>query len=256
LALLDGSSGKSRAVRFPASGPIAQGKATATRFLAERWMEVAPRGLFDTLAGEWNLGRSSASHELARVLFREWPRRDPEAVIAALNEPQALGLRKKWGAMVVESLIENNAERGLRLMAEWRIEDFIPRMTGIAKWAAADPRHAAEFAFENSVGYASRYTLETIGKEWAKTEPTRAIEFALEKPGELGLALADAALREWAIRDHDQAASWLAEVDARTRNRLSSAFVEVWAKQDAAGALTWSQEHLIGSSLTQAIGEC
>jgi hypothetical protein len=127
-------------------------------------------------------------------------------------------------------------------------------MTAVAKWAAADPRHAAEFALENPAGFASSLTMETIGKQWAKTDPRRALEFASARPGEFGSVLANAALKEWAGRNLNEAAEWLAGADARTRNRLSPAFVETWAKQDATSALTWCASNLGGSSLVQAVG--
>lgn len=139
-------------------------------------------------------------------------------------------------------------------MSEWHIENVGPRMTAVAKWAAADPRHAAEFTLEHPAGYASRLTMETIGKAWARTDPGGALGFAATKPGELGSALATTVLKEWAGRNLSEAADWLAGADARTRSRLSSAFVEAWAKQDAANALAWCEWNLAGSSLAQAVG--
>jgi hypothetical protein len=126
-------------------------------------------------------------------------------------------------------------------------------MTGVAKWAAADPRHAAEFTMAHPAGYASTLVMETIGKEWAKTDPSRALEFAASQPGGLSYTLATATLKEWTGRNFTDAADWLAGAEAGTRNRLSSAFVAVWAKQDAAGALSWCEANLEGSSLAQAV---
>ncbi len=127
-------------------------------------------------------------------------------------------------------------------------------MNGVAKWAAADPRHAAEFALANPANYVSELTMETIGKEWAKTDPIRALEFAANNPGELGSILATTALKQWAGKNLQGAADWLATADTTTRNRLSPSFVEAWAKQDANNALTWCESNLSGSSLAQAVG--
>jgi len=239
---------------FPRLARLAQGNSTATRFVATRWIEINPRHMFDTLIASLK-GRSGLPvDELARVLFPEWPKRDPEGVIAALSGADDVGLRRDWRITVATDLVEQDVERGLRLMSEWRIDNFGPRMTAVAKWAAADPRHAAEFTLENPAGIASQFTMETIGKEWAKTDPGGALGFAAAKPGELGSMLATAALKEWAGRNLSDAADWLAGADDRARNLLSPAFVEMWAKQDAASALNWCESNLAGSSLAQAVG--
>ena len=239
---------------FPRLARLAQGNATAMRFVAARWVELDPRHLFDTLAATSKSGRALPADELATVLFEEWPKRDPDAVVAALNEPGDFGTRHDWRLSVASTLIAQDAERGLRLLSEWHLENYGPRMTAVARWAAVDPRHAAEFTLENPAGYASRLAMETIGKAWAKADPVEALGFAATKPGELGSALATATLKAWAGRNLNEAADWLAGVDARTRNRLSSGFVEVWAKQDASSALAWCEKNLAGSARAQAVG--
>ena len=239
---------------FPRLARLAQGNSTAMRFVAARWVEVAPRHLFDTIVREAGKGDAFPSSQLANVLFEEWPKRDPDAVIAALTETPDFGPRKEWQRRLATGLVETDPERGLRLMSEWHIDNHGPRTTGIAKWAAADPKHAAEFTLQHRAGYASQIAMDTIGKEWAKTDPAAALAFAAGKPGELSAALGTSTMKEWATRDLDAAATWLAEADPQTRNRLNSAFVEVWAKQDAAGALAWCESNLTGSSLAEAVG--
>jgi hypothetical protein len=127
-------------------------------------------------------------------------------------------------------------------------------MTGVAKWAAADPLHAAKFTLDNPAGFASQMAMETIGKEWAKKDPTAALDFAAQKPGTLTAALARTALKEWATKDVTEAAAWLSSADVSTRNRFGSAFVESWAKTDAAAALDWCDSNLTGTSLAQSVG--
>jgi hypothetical protein len=239
---------------FPRLARLAQGNATAMRFVAARWVEVDPRHMFDTLVAASKSGSSFPTEELATVLLEEWPKRDPEAVIAALNTTNTFGSRGTWRMHVAGVLFEKDVERGLRVFSEWHIENFGPREGAAAKWAAANPRHAAEFALANPAGYASRLTMETIGEEWAKNDPARALEFAVANPGELGASLGAAALKEWAGRNLKEAADWLTTADARTRNRLSATFVETWAKQDSASALTWCEQNLSGSALAQAVG--
>lgn len=50
------------------------------------------------------------------MLLKEWPQRDPEAVMAARNGPDGPGLID-WRRRVAGTVIETDAERGLRLMA-------------------------------------------------------------------------------------------------------------------------------------------
>jgi hypothetical protein len=241
---------------FPRLAGLAEGNLAAMRLISERWIELHPRHLFDTIMAAAKNGRglTRTMIDLSRALFNEWPKRDPDAAVAALSGSDDFGMRGNWRTDVAARIIENDPERGLRLMSEWHIESFGPRMNAVAKWAAADPHHAAEFTLANPAGHASEVTMETIGQEWARTNPRSALEFAASRPGELGSILAAAALKEWAAKNLHSAADWLATTDAQTRNRLSPSFVEAWAKQDANGALTWCESNLSGSSLAHAVG--
>jgi len=75
---------------------LAQNNPAALQFVAARWAEIAPRHLFDSLVAAARDGRGLPVQQLVRVLFEEWPKRDPEAAIAALNEPGNLGMRLAW----------------------------------------------------------------------------------------------------------------------------------------------------------------
>lgn len=238
---------------FPRLARLAQGNGPAMRLVSARWVEIAPRQLFDTYLAAIKAGNSSYLEEPMRMLFEEWPRKDPEAAIAALNGPDDFGTRGRWRVDLASRLVEIDVERGLRLMADWHIENFGPRMTAVVKWADADPQHAAAFALEHPAGYASQLTLETIGKEWAKTDPVAALQFAATHAGGLSPTLANAALKQWATRDFNAAADWLGKADPHARDQLSPSFVETWAKQDAAAALAWCEASLTGSSLSQAV---
>jgi hypothetical protein len=238
---------------FPRLARLAQGNSIMIGLLANRWVELDPRHMFDSINAGTKSGRALPS-EFESVLFNEWLKRDPDAVIAALNGPEVFGNRAQRRMRVALRFLENNdVERGLRLMSEWNIDYYAPSMTSVAKWAAANPRHAAEFALAYPSGIASRMTLETIGREWAKTDPNAALQFAMSKGGELGSTLADAALKAWGERNLNAAGDWLSTVDASTRNRLYPAFVEAWGKQDAGSALNWCEQNLAGSSLVQAV---
>lgn len=238
---------------FPRLARLARGNPTAIRFLALRWLDLAPRHFFDTLLTEVRSGNSVWTRELTDILFNEWPKRDPQGVIDALNEAGDFGMRDLWRHRVADGIFNSDVERGLRLMSEWHIENYGPSMRAIWKWMAPDPVHAAQFTLDNGVGYAAQMTMDTIGKEWAKTEPAAALAFASAHPGQLGSVLGASALKQWATTDFSQAADWLANTDERTLNRLSPAFVETWAKTDAGAALAWCDENLLGSSLAQAV---
>ncbi|HEX5222386.1 MAG TPA: hypothetical protein VFZ59_22725 [Verrucomicrobiae bacterium] len=241
---------------YPRLIQLAEGNPAAIRLVSQRWIALYPRHAFDTLVAETKSGRplSKGMRELSRSLFREWPKSDPEAAIAALSGPEDFAMRSSWRHDVGAAVIRNDAERGLRLFHDWNIENFGPHMDGVAKWASAAPRHAAEFAMANPAGFATQLAMETIGKEWAKTDPAGALEFAVSKPGEFNSILAASVLKEWSGRDLNAAANWLAAANASTRNSLSASFVESWAKQDANSALTWCEANLTGSGLAEAVG--
>ena len=247
---------KAQPADFPRLARLAQNDSAALQFVAARWAQIAPRHFFDALVAATKGGRGLPVQPLARVLFQEWPKSDPEGAIAALSEPNNTGMRHAWQMDVATTVINNNVERGLRLFAEWHIENYMPfydERGPVPKWAAADPRHAAEYALQYPSSYLSQGVIKVIGEEWAKTDPAAALQFAGSNGGELGSILGTAALKSWAERNLNEAADWLAAADDPVRNRLSPGFVEAWAKKDAAGALAWSEENLSGSSLGRAV---
>jgi hypothetical protein len=242
---------KAQLADFPRLARLAEKDPTAARLLAERWIELDPRHLFDTIAAASKRGVMFPHFEAIEMLFREWPRRDPEGLITALNQDR--GLRDRWGFQVADIIMRTDVERGLRLFREWHIVGFGPRMNGVAPWAAKDPRHAAEFIFQNPLDSISSSAIAIVGNEWAKQDPNSALEFAAAQPGELGTVLGGSAMKEWTKRDFHSAGSWLAAAAPQSRSRFSSSFVEAWAKEDAPGALAWCEQHLTGTSLAASV---
>lgn len=238
---------------FPRLAVLAKGDATATRLVASRWVQLDLQNMFNTLASAQNQ-RALPADELGELLLLEMARRDPDGAIAALQGTNSFGTRELWRFNVAGYLVEKDPERGLRALSEWGIDNFAPLMSGVARWAATDPRHATEVVLAHPAGYTSQLAIETIGRVWATNDPSGAMEFAASKPGPLATALAITVLKSWAGRNIDQAADWLARSDDVTRHRLSPAFVEAWAKIDPTNALAWCELNLTGSSLAQTMG--
>jgi hypothetical protein len=241
---------RATAADYPRLAQLAQGNPSLVRLVGTRWAEMNPQHMFEALLSR--RGGNLPIDELQRVLFEEWPKKNIDAVIAALSKFTGPGLPASWRRNFATSLVVKDPELGLRLMSEWNVENS-PTMTGVKKWAAANPRHAAEFALAYPSGRpAMRTVMDTIGKEWARSDPAGALQFASAQRGEFGSALASAILKEWTDRDLNQAAGWLAKADAAAKNRLSPAFVEGWAKSDAPAALKWCEANLTGTTFENA----
>src|SRR5688572_31739942 len=95
----------------------------------------------------------------------------------SLERRQTVSGSSGWQMNVAGLMFNTDVELGLRLMNDWHIDHYTPSLKGVSKWAAADPRHAAEFTYDNQMGSASREMMKTIGKEWAATDPVAALEF-------------------------------------------------------------------------------
>ena len=77
---------KAQPADFPRLVRLAQTNDTALRFVTARWVEVAPRHMFDTIVASYKNPQGLPVDQLANTLFSEWPKRDPDGAIAALNE--------------------------------------------------------------------------------------------------------------------------------------------------------------------------
>src|SRR5581483_5215031 len=235
---------------FPRLAKLARGNRGATKLVAERWAELAPKHFFDTL-------RTAAMQEyppgLADTLIQSWLKQDKSAVIAALNSGEDFPQRKDWRGQLAITLMATDPETGLRLMSDWQIDNYGPSMSGVKSWAAADPRHAAEFTMANPAGPVSDSAIATIGEVWAKADPAAALAFAATQHGSLANKLSQTVLKSWADRNLSGAADWLAGSDAPTLAKFSPTLVEAWAQQDAPAALAWCEANLTGTSLSDSI---
>lgn len=237
---------------MPALVRLAKGRPEVLRLIAARWARIDPSHMFETVMANGPGPLDATQKSLLEHLLKDWTRRDPEAVIVALNEHPGIVNGGPWAWTVAGTVIKSDPERGLRLFSEWNIVSYGPSMNKIRSWAKADPRHAAGFALEHPAGYATESAMRTIGKEWARTDPAAALQFVAQHGDKFIDAMGAAVVREWADRDLQSAGDWLAATDPRMRQQFAETFVEVWAKQDAAGALQWSQENLTGSALQRA----
>jgi hypothetical protein len=247
---------KAQPADFPRLVRLAQTNDTALRFVTARWVEIAPRHMFDTIVASYKNPQGLPVDQLASTLFSEWAKRDPDAAIAALNENHDSVAGRHWRFDVAYSMVEKDVERSLRLISEWNCDIGFGTMglRAVAKWAQADPRHAAEFmAAHPQTAHVARGIMEEIGKVWGKNDPAAALDFAANRTDALARTLGEAALKQWSERDLNEAANWLASADSFTRNRMSAAFVEAWGRQDPASALTWCEENLSGLSLNNAV---
>jgi hypothetical protein len=238
---------------FPRLLRLTRQNPAAWHFVVNRWIQMAPRHLFDTLVTVSKYGGDLPILELGRELFDQWPSKDPDVAIAALTESSDLGRRDLWRVQVASAVMQKNPEQGLALLGQWHIESYSPRMDAVDAWAAANPQHAAEFTLAHPAGFASQSAMAAIGSVWAKTDPAAALSFATSQTGVLASKLATTVLKEWADRNLNDAADWLAGADQGTRNRLSPAFIETWARQDPNAALSWCDENLQGPQLDQAV---
>ncbi|MES2705081.1 MAG: hypothetical protein V4726_00620 [Verrucomicrobiota bacterium] len=236
---------------FPGLARMAKEMPGALNMLAARWIELDPRGLFEACRNAGGSGPGFPANELAQLLLETWPKNDPDAVLTALkNSP---GLQMGWQFTALNSLFQNRPEQALITMSALSIDGYGPDMKGVAKWAAADPGHAAEVALAHPAGFASRLVLETIGKEWGKSDPEGALAFAVSRNTAAASDLANQVMRQWVEKDLTKASGWLAAAGGPERALLLPAFIEAWGKKDAPEALQWCLANTSGSQQSEVI---
>jgi len=194
-----------------------------------------------------------SSDPLADQLFEIWTRSDPKAAISALNSIPEVTAVHSWKGKVVRAMFGTNPELTIETFSEWKIDDsgFDRRM--ITKWAASDPRHAAEWTQTHPAGSNSEYIMEIIGKEWARTDPLSAMDYAVKSRNNLGSQLAKGVFEVWTQKAPEQVAGWLTKADPAIRHQWSGQLLKVWAESDSTSALSWCHENLIGSRQVEGV---
>lgn len=222
------------------------------RLLASRFAERYPRETFDLLVATSRQGDQTLVKDFSWRFLREWTKRDPHAVVDALNETKNFGQRDTWRSDVAAAIFDVDPELGLKQMWEWHIEHFSPNLEKVEIWAASNPRHAAEITLQYPAGTAAQSVMEAIAKQWSRSDPAAALNFASATRDVLGATLANTVLLDWASRDLNASAEWLSHSDPATLNKLAPLFVQAWAKSDSEASLSWAESNLKGNTLTQA----
>lgn len=230
---------------FPHLARLAKDIPGAVAILGARWIEIDPQGLFEACMDGNTGGPGFPSDELGTMLFQTWPQKDPDAALAVLKANPSIQMG--WQYQALETLFSNRPEEALITMSELRIGSFSPGMHGVEKWAAADPRRAAEVALAHPCGFASRAVLAAIGKQWAASDPQGALAFAASQATASGRELANQLIKNWVEKDPAKASEWFEAADDATNKRLLPSFVEAWGKQDAHAALQWCQTNTSGA---------
>ncbi|MDB6136656.1 MAG: hypothetical protein JWM59_4899 [Verrucomicrobiales bacterium] len=236
---------------FPQLARMAQELPGALNMLGAHWIDLDPAGLFAVCRDPVEAGAGFPANELAQLLMETWPKKDPDAVLAALRGSLSVQMGIQFSAL--NTLFDSRPEQALILMSDLGIESYGPHMRGVEKWAAADPKHAAEVALAHPAGYASQEAMKAIAKVWADSDAAGALAFAASQNSVLGVEMANQVLSRWVEKDLDKASDWLATADGPERARLLPAFIESWGRKDAPNALQWCLANTSGSQQSEVI---
>ena len=184
-------------------------------FLAAWWAELDAPHMFQTLRAETGARPLSSDPAVRKALFDAWLAKDKVAVLAALDDANALpGLytQRRDAAL---ALNKTDPLLGLRQILKWDI-NILPDSGGVGVWEIPDPRAAAELAQE--IAAKSRYTGAAehvwidIARAWSRTDPAAAMQWALQHEGPHVQLLAGNIMLSWKESDATAAAAWAATI--------------------------------------------
>ena len=238
---------------------LAGGDDAMLRMLAARWAELDPKHMLNSLYADALLPAESAGRlpggiVLRDVLLEEWTKRDLAGAIAALNDVPAFSMRDFFRLKLADAALQSEVERGLRLMSEWKITNFIPDLGKVSAWAARDPRHAAEIVMPLRGFYGGPAVLKEVGKAWAERDPVEGLKFAAALAPGARANLGGEIIGRWAERDLSAAVAFAAAQPEAMRAALAAGLIGTWTKSDPAAALIWSQQYLKGAVRDEVIG--
>ena len=228
--------------------------AAAVRMLAARWAELDPKHMFSYLYGDSFTpddapGALPNRWVLTEVLLTEWTKRDLAGAIKALNDAPAFPSRESFRMQIANQAIKTDVEKGLQMMSEWGIRNYIPDLKGVSDWAAREPQRAAESVLKYTSDYAGQEALRMVGRAWGNSDPEGGLRFAATLEPGARATLGTELIREWAKKNVKGAADFAAsQDDLGFRGALAKGLVETWGQTDPAAALAWSEEHLRGTA--------
>lgn len=248
----------SHLIQFLGNEPAAQ------MLIGERWAQLDPQGMLAAL-GKINPSDSAASAlsfqggELQRILAREWFRRDPEALIRALDGMDGRQPLEAAKGELIQLLAPENPGQSLKLLVNWGLELSTVDSRLLIPWVRTNPREAMTLlsAMPGSRIHAGDFDsslLRETGQALAETDPAGALSLPKVPSSGLQQMISEHVMKAWARRDPAAAAAWLAEaeVDSRQRGYLGHSLLRVWAETDAPAAIAWVDAHLPDSAKAEA----
>jgi hypothetical protein len=235
----------------------------ALQMIATQWASRDPAHMWRIISTESAKGLGADSlgslpiplHEITNILFKEWVAHDPAAARAALSGPSDMLYLEASRSNLFSVFAQSDPEGALGLIEEWNIRHRNPGWQGLDKWAAADPRHAAEVASRSGTEVAAMEALKVIGRTWARTDPAAAMAYAAGLSQAQRSSFTAGVMKEWAAKDSAAAAAFVtAQTDAAIRAQLAGPLVEAWARTAPNDALGWCQDNLRGEARSRAIG--
>ena len=176
-------------------------------------------------------------------------------MVAAFGDERAFPGMGGARMSAAEALMASQPELGLKVLEDWNVRHYIPRMNAVSEWAKNDPRGTAEKVAAINADFAGIEALGAVGKAWAQADPQAALEFAIGLSGKKQAKFASSAMHVWAENDLEGAIEFASEQeDVGFRGLIGSGLLAVWGTHDPAAALAWGQENLQSQLRSEAIG--
>ena len=221
--------------------------ATALNLIAERWVALDPENCLRYLLAQRGQGDfsyyDSGGSVFAELFFAKWTLRDLEAVVVALDSPEALAGLDDLRKLLVQDLLKTDLPRGLALGSRWKTFDRYSGLPPLLRdWVEKDPRAAVDAVFE----LPSNSFLAPLAERWGARDPRAALDFAFQKGGDRGFQFAEVVFEKWSQDDFSAASQTLSKLPEQEATFLTPTLIESWSKSDPTAALDWSQQSLTG----------
>jgi hypothetical protein len=244
---------------MPALIRLAGEDSGAVSMLATRWAELDPKHMLATVYADFLLPDGSPAAlpgrwYLSSVLVESWSKRDPAALIKALNEIPNYTGRDNLRLSATREIAKGDIQLAVRAMRDWNIHEYVPDRKKFAEWVKNNPQEAVDAAAWFGNDYVGHGMLKQAGKTWGQSDPAAALRYASKLPSRQLAAFADEVVGQWAGRDLKAAVEFAsAQENPVFRGALAQGLVKEWGKTDAAAALAWSQTNLRGAARNEAI---